>query len=738
MSLPYEKNFDFDLAKDILIELRKQIDKAVESESFEVPELFQAVEKARRILCGSTPQSTECDTDDYALQAIEAMWSKGALQPVRIPEAPELEARLSNLQADMLSVYNFALAISRGDLSQSLKAKGAMAGGLKTLQSNLRHLTWQTRMIAQGDLSQRVDFLGDFSESFNEMVRNLAEARDQIRQRTDELTLVNSNLTAEIREREKAEEALRQARDELEIRVEERTAELSISNEYLKAEMAERQLAECALQESEKKFRTLVETMNEGLWVQDEQNLLTYVNGKLCELLGYLQEELLSRPAHSLFAGRAEHTFRENMSTGPDCRRASFETNLCARGGREIPVIVSSAPMLDSSGKFKGITATVTDYSALKQAQRARSHLAAIVESSDDAIIGQTPDGNIVSWNKAAERMYGYSAKEVVGRLTMTTVFPNESEDEEREILRGVLSGERKENYETVHQRKDAKRIHVSLTVSPIRDEHGKIIGISTISRDITARKQAEEDLRSYMARLEWANRELRDFAFVASHDLQEPLRKIQTFSDLVSSRYGESLDDRGRDYFERMKKTANRMQDLLRALMQYSRVTREEKPFSPVNLKELLTDVAAGFQKELLQSGGVLEIGDLPEIMADRDQMLELFQNLIGNALKFNDRQPRVRVYATECFEAQPANTFPRPYCRICVEDNGIGFNDEYLDKIFRPFQQLHGRNEYEGTGIGLTICRKIVERHGGFLTAESKPGEGSKFFIILPAKRP
>ena len=272
--------------------------------------------------------------------------------------------------------------------------------------------------------------------------------------------------------------------------------------------------------------------------------------------------------------------------------------------------------------------------------------------------------------------------------------------------------------------------------------------------RDLVERKRAAEKLQEANDRLEErvkertieldeantelerSNRELQDFAFVASHDLQEPLRKIQAFGDRLKTKHGPALNEEARDYLERMQNAARRMHTLINDLLAYSRVTTNAKPFIETDLGMIARDVLGDLEARVQQTGGRVELSELPTIQADPLQMRQLFQNLIGNALKFhrNDANPIIKVSGDT---GPHSKTGPNGRCRITVEDNGIGFDEKYLDRIFTPFQRLHGRGEYEGTGIGLAVCRKIVERHGGTLTAISRPGEGATFVVTLPIKQ-
>jgi signal transduction histidine kinase len=236
-------------------------------------------------------------------------------------------------------------------------------------------------------------------------------------------------------------------------------------------------------------------------------------------------------------------------------------------------------------------------------------------------------------------------------------------------------------------------------------------------------------------AALKISNRELEQFASVASHDLQEPLRKIEAFGDRLKSRSEESLDEQGQDYLERMLTSASRMRRLINDLLTFSRVATKGQPAESVSLKSIASEVASDLEGRVEQGGGRIEIGELPTIEADPLQVRQLLQNLIGNGLKFQ----RPGVPPIVQVEAQILQNGGGPaICELTVADNGIGFDEIYLDRIFNVFQRLHGRNEYEGTGMGLAICRKIAERHGGSITAKSEPNAGAKFIVSLPVTAP
>lgn len=256
-------------------------------------------------------------------------------------------------------------------------------------------------------------------------------------------------------------------------------------------------------------------------------------------------------------------------------------------------------------------------------------------------------------------------------------------------------------------------------------------------------RQRAQDRIARSAAMLAQSNRELQDFASVASHDLQEPLRKIQAFGDRLKRKCEGQLTEDGNDYLARMLNAASRMQTLINDLLTFSRVTTKAQPFSKVDLNSIVRDVLSDLEVRIEQTGGVVEVGNLPVVDADPLQMRQLFQNLIANALKFRkpDQPSVVKIFAESNIQIAEGATWALANAEtweISIADNGIGFDEKYLDRIFTVFQRLHGRNTYEGTGVGLAVCRRIVERHNGSITARSKPGQGATFTFKLPATQP
>lgn len=346
-------------------------------------------------------------------------------------------------------------------------------------------------------------------------------------------------------------------------------------------------------------------------------------------------------------------------------------------------------------------------------------------------------EGIVLRVNRAQCILLGYEEREIVGRPVFDFISPQEREVCRERVLGRLTTGEDVlAPFEREFVRRDGTTLVVEMHSKLIRDTAGRGIGSRAFILDVTGRKRAEEALRKQAEDLARSNAELEQFAFVASHDLQEPLRKILAFGERLRNKHGASLGPEGQDYLARMQAAAARMQILIHDLLSLSRIASGEQVLAPVDLSEVARTVVSDLEGRIAQVRGRVEVGPLPIILADRGQIAQLFQNLIGNGLKFNkpDQAPVVKVHG-ELVAATERNP---EECRVVVEDNGIGFDEKYTDKIFQVFQRLHGHGEYEGTGIGLAICRKIVDRHHGSIKASSFPGWGAKFTVTLPVRPP
>ena len=354
-----------------------------------------------------------------------------------------------------------------------------------------------------------------------------------------------------------------------------------------------------------------------------------------------------------------------------------------------------------------------------------QERLAAIVEFSDDAIVSKDLNGIIQSWNRGAERIFGYTADEVIGRHISVLAAPGRL-DEFPNILARISSGEQIDHYRTERKTKDGRILSVSLTVSPIRDATGKIIGASKILRDITEQENDQRALKKANELLTRSNGDLEHFAYSASHDLQEPLRMVFAYAEILQRTFGSTLGEDGNQYLGHIIEGATRMNRLLRGLQMFTHTlglsgAEAEK----VDANEVLTESLANLNAAIQESGAVVTQGPLPPVRLHKFQLEQLFQNLVGNAIRYrSEERPTIHVAAERHDDMW----------QFSVRDNGLGIDSEYREQIFGIFKRLHSAAEYPGTGLGLAICQRIVERAGGRIWVESNPGRGSTFLFTLP----
>jgi PAS domain S-box-containing protein len=581
----------------------------------------------------------------------------------------------------------------------------------RTLKS-LATLQAGAAVIGSGNLDFKIyekknDEIGDLSRAFNRMTDDLKT-----------VTASKADLEKEIVERKRAEEELRRQREWLQV---------------------------------------TLSSIGDAVIATDTSGRISFLNPVAQTLTGWQPAEAERQPVQSVFRiineksrEPGEDIIQRVLHEGVIITLAN-NTALITRDGREIPIEDSAAPISDNDGHVSGVVLVFHDVTEKRRAQeklreseaRYRNLFEAMSEGfalheiiCDDG--GQPSDYRFLQVNPAFERQTGLKAGDIVGR-TLYEVLPQSESLWVERYGSVALTGE------SARFDQWSETLGRHYEVSAFQTEKGRF---GVLFLDITERKKAEEvvrqsrdelerrvqertaELRRTNEELQQRNRDLEDFAHVASHDLQEPLRKIQTFADLLSTSYHGSVVDKAGDYLERMRRAAGRMQALVLDLLRYSRVTSNQEPFARFNLREVVEEAVTDLGVLSEETGGRIEVGDLPDIEADRVQMRQLFQNLIANGLKYRgEEKPVVRVYS---------NPSPGSFWEIHVSDNGIGFDECYLDKIFKPFQRLHGKDApYEGTGMGLAICRRIVERHGGSITAKSEPGKGATFIMKLPKKR-
>ena len=486
--------------------------------------------------------------------------------------------------------------------------------------------------------------------------------------------------------------------------------------------------ANLALSESENRFRTFANTAPAMLWITESDATCSFVSQGWFDYTGQSEKDALGfgwlDAVHPEDRADTQRILHEASRKGEEF---SLDFRVRRADGEYRWALTSGRPRFNSQGVFAGYVGSVIDIHERKHATLASSLLSAIVESSDDAIVSKDLNGVITSWNKGAERLFGYTAEEAVGQ-SIAILIPLERRDEEPAILARLRRGERVEHFQTIRVRKDGSRLNISLTVSPVKDADGRIVGASKVARDITELVRQGEALQAANAALERANADLQQFADSASHDLQEPLRMVAAYSQLLQQRFGGQLGPIGEKYLGYTVEGAVRMESLLGALRTYTQLSMsEQQPSEDVDAGAVLEKTLANLEVAIRESGASVTRTALPHIRMYAFQLEQLFQNLIANAIRYRGSEaPRISIAAERRGDEW----------LFSVQDNGIGIEPQFQKQIFGIFKRLHSQNEYPGTGMGLAICQRIVERTGGRIWVESQPGKGSTFYFTVPCR--
>lgn len=522
------------------------------------------------------------------------------------------------------------------------------------------------------------------------------------------------------------------------------------------------------IKEENEQFRSLlaaiVDSTEDAIISKTLEGIITSWNPAAEKIFGYTAEEMIGQPITRIIPPdrqNEEPAIMERIQKGEVVDH--FETRRIAKDGKLLDISLTVSPVRDREGRIIGASKIARDIVRTTRSGELNSRLAAIVQFSEDAIISKTLDGIVMSWNPAAERIFGYSAVEMIGQ-SITRIIPTDRLNEEPEILKLIQRGEMVDHFETVRRTKTGNLIDISLTISPVKDDEGKIVGASKIARDITKSKMAEALLRQHSVTLENAvkertaelqqanqslaeknlelekiNKELESFTYISSHDMQEPLRKIQTFTDRLLEKEFRNLSDTGKEYFHRMRESAARMQNLILDLLAFSRLSTSEGKLEVCDVKNITEDIKREIREAIEEKRAIVDSGEKCRIMVVPFQFRQLIYNLISNALKFS--KPGITPHITVHSRIVNGGEFMEPklpdgkdYSHISISDNGIGFEPRYRDKIFEVFQKLHGKEEYPGTGIGLAIVKKVVDNHHGIITVKSELGKGSTFNIYIP----
>ncbi len=475
--------------------------------------------------------------------------------------------------------------------------------------------------------------------------------------------------------------------------------------------------------------------------ITDPQGVIRYVNEKFCAISQYSRDELLGQDHRMINSGHHPKEFiRQLWATIGRGQVWHGEIKNKAKDGSFYWVDTTIVPFLTEQGKPRQYVAIRTDITEQKRAGESVARLAAIVESSDDGIVGKDLQGIVTSWNGGAERIFGYTAAEMIGQ-SITRLIPPDRRDEEERILAQIRRGESVRHFETLRVRKDGGLIEVSVTVSAIKDATGRIIGASKVARDITAARWAAEEIRQLNATLEQrvaertteleaANKELEAFSYSVSHDLRAPLRAIDGFSDAVLEDFGAQLPAEGRRQLQTIRDGAQRMGALIDDLLAFSRLGRQALAKRTVDTGRLVREALADLGSPWPDRQVEVRVEELPESYGDPVLLRQVWVNLLANALKYTRKREFARIDIGSLGERDQLVFF--------VGDNGTGFDMRYAGKLFGVFQRLHRAEDYEGTGVGLAIVQRVVHRHGGRVWAEAAVDQGATFFFSLPGPIP
>jgi PAS domain S-box-containing protein len=491
------------------------------------------------------------------------------------------------------------------------------------------------------------------------------------------------------------------------------------------------------LAQMESKYRGLLEAAPDAMVVVNQSGDIVLLNLQAEKQFGYRRDELLGQKVTNIIPeGFAERLIADDLRSAEDALAQQIGTGieLIARrkDGSEFPIEIMLSPLESAEGTL--VTAAIRNISVRKDAEKHVAQMEGryrgLLEAAPDAMVVVNQGGDIVLLNLQTEKQFGYRRDELLGQK-VTNIIPVGFA--ERLIADGLRSAEDAlaqqigTGIELIGRRKDGSEFPIELMLSPLASTEGTLV--TAAIRDISVRKKAAVVLMQKVEELNRSNEELGQFAYIASHDLQEPLRMVASYTQLLSRRYKGKLDGDADEFIAFAVDGASRMQRLIQDLLAFSRVGTKGKDLLEISSEDALKQAVINLRGAIEESGAVVTHDPLPTVLADEMQLIQLFQNLVGNAIKYQrPGVPRVHISATSNGETK---------WNFAVKDNGLGIDAQYFERIFGLFQRLHKRDEFAGTGIGLAICKKIVERHGGSIAVESQLGQGSTFRFALAGRQ-
>ncbi|MGB8521406.1 MAG: PAS domain S-box protein [Candidatus Acidiferrales bacterium] len=496
-------------------------------------------------------------------------------------------------------------------------------------------------------------------------------------------------------------------------------------------------------EESGAKYRGLLEAAPDAMVVVNQRGEIVLLNVQAEKQFGYRRDELVGQKVKNIIPeGFAERLVADGLRSAEDALAQQIGTGIELTGrrknGSDFPIEIMLSPLESTEGIL--VTAAIRDISVRKAAEKRLAQMEGryrgLLEAAPDAMVVVNQVGEIVLLNVQAEKQFGYRRDELVGQKVKNIIPEGFAERLVADRLRSAedaLAQQIGTGIELYGRRKNGSEFPIEIMLSPLESAEG--ILVTAAVRDITTRKKAEAHLLQKVKELNRSNEELEQFAYIASHDLQEPLRMVASYTQLLSRRYKGKLDSDAEEFISFAVDGASRMQRLIKDLLAYSRVGTKAKDLLDTSSEEALQQALINLRGAIEESGAQVTHDPLPIVVADEMQLIQLFQNLVGNAIKYqNPGVPRIHISAARNGEKR---------WKFSVRDNGLGIDSQYFERIFGMFQRLHKREEFEGTGVGLAICKKIVERHGGSISVESQLGHGSTFCFALgeseksPSKR-
>jgi PAS domain S-box-containing protein len=485
--------------------------------------------------------------------------------------------------------------------------------------------------------------------------------------------------------------------------------------------------------ESGAKYRGLLEAAPDAMVVVDQDGEIVLLNARAEKQFGYRRDELIGQKVTNIIPeGFAERLIADGTRTAAEALAQHIGTGieLSARrkDGTKFPIEIMLSPLESTDGIL--VTAAIRDISVRKDAAKRLAQMEdryrGLLEAAPDPMVLVNQGGEIVLVNLQAEKVFGYRRDELVGQSARKLISDDSVQRMiayTRRTVEGAFAEQSRIGIELEGRHKDGRTIPIEVTLSPLETTEGSLLAAAI--RDTTTRKKADGVLLQTVKELNRSNEELAQFAYIASHDLQEPLRMVASYTQLLSKRYKGKLDADADEFIAFAVDGANRMQLLIQALLTFSRIGTKAKELVDTSSEEALKHAITNLSGAIEDSGALVTHDPLPTVTADEGQLVQLFQNLVSNAIKYQrPGVPRVHVSSTKNGGTKWI---------FSVRDNGLGIESKYFERIFGMFQRLHGREEFAGTGIGLAICKKIVERHGGSISVESQPGQGSTFRFAL-----